>query len=111
MRAAQRRWLRRDDARGEGARARLPAGAARAAGGLDGHYPDLTAQPRRRALGRREEEELLALKKVRIERGSTSAELQFEAPEEPGEYTWSVLLVSDSYVGHDQRVEVRIVVQ
>ena len=58
-----------------------------------------------------EEEELLALKKVRIERGSTSAELQFEAPEEPGEYTWSVLLVSDSYVGHDQRVEVRIVVQ
>ena len=28
----------------------------------------------------------------------------------PGEYVWSVLCVSDSYIGLDQRVEVRIVV-
>lgn len=58
-----------------------------------------------------EEDELLALKKVRLDRGSTSAELQFEAPEEPGEYTWTVILVSDSYVGLDVRVEVRVVVE
>ena len=58
-----------------------------------------------------EEEELIALKRVRLDRGRTTAELQFEAPEEAGEYVWSVLLVSDSYIGLDQRVEVRIVVE
>ena len=30
--------------------------------------------------------------------------------DEPGEYVWSVLCVSDSYIGLDQTVEVRIVV-
>ena len=58
-----------------------------------------------------EDEELLALKKVRLDRGSTTAELAFEAPDEPGEYVWSVMLVSDSYIGLDQTAEVRIVVQ
>ena len=57
-----------------------------------------------------EEDELLALKRVRLDRGATSAQLHFEAPDEPGEYVWSVLLVSDSYIGLDVRVEVRVVV-
>ena len=57
-----------------------------------------------------EEDELLALKRVRLDRGRTTCELQFAAPDEPGEYVWSVLCVSDSYIGLDQRVEVRIVV-
>lgn len=38
------------------------------------------------------------------------AELGFAAPEEPGQYVWSVMLVSDSYIGLDQTAEVRIVV-
>jgi activating signal cointegrator complex subunit 3 len=58
-----------------------------------------------------EEDELLALKRVRLDRGRTTAELSFEAPEEPGEHVWSVLLVSDSYIGLDVRSEVRIVVE
>ena len=57
-----------------------------------------------------EEDELLALKKLRFDRGATSAELLFEAPDEPGEYVWSVRLVSDSYIGLDQQAEVRVVV-
>ena len=47
---------------------------------------------------------------MRLDRGRTTCELQFAAPDEPGEYVWSVLCVSDSYIGLDQRVEVRIVV-
>lgn len=58
-----------------------------------------------------EEDELIALKRVRIDRGRTTAELQFEAPDEPGEHTWDVMLVSDSYIGLDQRAEVRILVK
>ena len=36
------------------------------------------------------------------------AELGFAAPEEPGQYVWSVMLVSDSYIGLDQTAELRI---
>jgi activating signal cointegrator complex subunit 3 len=57
-----------------------------------------------------EEDELLALKRVRIERGSTSTDLLFSAPDEPGEYVWAVHLVSDSYIGLDRAAEVRITV-
>jgi len=58
-----------------------------------------------------EDDELLALKRVRIEHGGSSTDLAFEAPDEPGEYVWTVFLVSDSYIGLDQRVEVRVVVK
>ena len=58
-----------------------------------------------------EEDELIALKRVRIDRGSNTAELTFDAPDEPGEYVWSILLVSDTYIGLDQEAQVRIQVR
>ena len=57
-----------------------------------------------------EEDELLALKRVRLDGGRTQAELAFVAPDEPGEYVWSIQLVSDSYIGPRQMSEVRVVV-
>ncbi|KAL1514923.1 hypothetical protein AB1Y20_004002 [Prymnesium parvum] len=50
-----------------------------------------------------EGEELYALKRVHLERGSKKASLAFVAPDEPGEYTLDIFLVSDSYIGLDQR--------
>ena len=52
--------------------------------------------------------ELLALKRVRFDCGRMQTELQFAAPDEPGEYVWKVMLISDSYIGLDQEVEIRI---
>jgi len=60
------------------------------------------------ALG--EEDELHALRRVHFERGSMSTELQFSVPDEPGEYTFDVHLVSDSYIGLDQQLSVAVVV-
>jgi activating signal cointegrator complex subunit 3 len=57
-----------------------------------------------------EEEELFALKRIHFDKGVTAAELHFAAPDQPGEYAYSVFLVSDSYIGLDQEAEVRIVV-
>ena len=57
-----------------------------------------------------EAEELFALKRVHLGRGRLSSELQFAAPDEPGEYLYRVMLVSDSYIGLDQEIEVRVVV-
>jgi len=58
-----------------------------------------------------EEEELIALKRVHLDRSQVQAELSFAAPEEPGEYYWTVHLVSDSYLGLDQTAEVCVVVE
>ncbi len=49
------------------------------------------------------EDELLALKRVQLHRGSTRTELQFIAPDEAGELAYEVFLISDSYIGLDQR--------
>jgi len=56
------------------------------------------------------EDELLALKRVHLDRGSTTTTLQYLAPEDPGEYEFDVYLISDSYIGLDQRHTVRIIV-
>lgn len=39
-----------------------------------------------------------------------STELQFSVPDEPGEYTFDVHLVSDSYIGLDQQLSVAVFV-
>jgi len=57
-----------------------------------------------------EDEELFALKRVHIDRGVATAALHFAAPEEPGEYEYTVFLVSDSYIGLDQEVDVCVTV-
>jgi len=54
-------------------------------------------------------DELLALKRMSVGR-DTKAELQVLAPEEPGSYEFTLYLVSDSYIGFDQQVPVRVVV-
>jgi len=36
--------------------------------------------------------------------------LMFQAPPKPGKYCWSLLIVSDSYLGVDQKVDVNFVV-
>jgi len=41
-------------------------------------------------------------------RGVFKTDLQFMAPEEPGEYEFDVYLVSDSYIGLDQQHRVRV---
>ena len=54
------------------------------------------------------EDELLALKRVQLHRGTTRAELQFIAPEEAGQLDYEVYLISDSYIGLDQQHGVRM---
>ena len=54
------------------------------------------------------EDELLALKRVQLHRGTTRAELQFIAPEEAGHLDYEVYLISDSYIGLDQQHGVRM---
>ena len=53
-------------------------------------------------------DELHALKRINLTQGVVRAELQFLAPDEPGEYVYTVYLVSDSYIGLDQQLEVRV---
>ena len=55
-----------------------------------------------------EEDELFALKRITLDRGHLTAELQFAAAEEPGEHVYAVRLVSDSYIGLDLEGEVRV---
>jgi len=63
-----------------------------------------------------EADELFGLKRLSLpKRGGSGAppfktELQFVAPDEPGEYEYDVFLVSDSYIGLDQQHKVRITV-
>jgi len=59
-----------------------------------------------------EEDELFALKRISLPKngGVFKTELQFLAPDEPGEYEYDVHLVSDSYIGLDQQQKVRVVV-
>lgn len=54
--------------------------------------------------------ELLALKRVAIGR-STRVELQLVAPAEPGEYVFTLYLVSDCYIGFDQQRDVPVIVR
>ena len=55
-----------------------------------------------------EADELFALKRIHLARGATATELQFCAPDEPGDYTYELFLVSDTYIGLDQRHEVSV---
>eukprot|EP00966_Prymnesium_polylepis_P185134 4290978-Prymnesium_polylepis.2 len=55
-----------------------------------------------------EADELFALKRVHLERGATSTSLSFAAPDEPGEYSFDIYLVSDSYIGLDQKHTVHV---
>lgn len=55
-----------------------------------------------------EGDELHALKRVHLDRGSTSTSLSFLAPEEPGTYHFEIYLISDSYIGLDQRHKISI---
>lgn len=55
-----------------------------------------------------EGDELFALKRVNLERGSIRTSLSFVAPEEPGEYRFEIYLISDSYIGLDQVHTVKI---
>ena len=57
-----------------------------------------------------EEEELFALKRVRTSRGTSTAELKFTAPDEAGTYSFDLFLVSDTYIGLDQRATVQVTV-
>ena len=57
-------------------------------------------------------DELLALKRVAVLRvGTMTTTLAFLAPLDPGAYTFSVHLVSDTYVGVDQECAVAVTVQ
>ena len=62
-----------------------------------------------------EGDELFALKRINLPSGSGSGPLKTElmmcAPEEPGVHECAVLLVSDSYIGLDQQVTVRVEVR
>ena len=58
-----------------------------------------------------EGEELFALKRIHLERGKLTSVLAFAAPDEPGEYTYELRLVSDSYVGLDLEAHVKVVVE
>jgi len=51
-----------------------------------------------------DDEEIIALKRVHPRAGQTMrAELRFSAPDEAGACVWHVYLVSDAYIGLDQR--------
>ena len=62
-----------------------------------------------------EGDELFALKRINLPSGGGSGPLKTElmmcAPEEPGVHECAVLLVSDSYIGLDQQVTVRVEVR
>ena len=55
-----------------------------------------------------EADELFALKRIHLDRGALTSELHFAAPDEPGEYLYSVRLVSDSYIGLEGAVQVTV---
>jgi len=54
-------------------------------------------------VGMEEADELFALKRITIRGSVNTHDLNFEAPLEPGEYTYNVYLMSDSYIGLDQQ--------
>jgi activating signal cointegrator complex subunit 3 len=55
--------------------------------------------------------ELLALKRVSVGSESRAVVLQLVAPAERGEYEYTLLLISDCYVGFDQQIAVRVIVE
>lgn len=62
-------------------------------------------------LGRKDpsSDELVALKRVFV-KGSNTHDLAFDLPENPGEHSFVVYLISDSYIGLDQQYEFNITV-
>mmetsp|Transcript_16138 Transcript_16138/g.17948 ORF Transcript_16138/g.17948 Transcript_16138/m.17948 type:complete len:210 (-) Transcript_16138:40-669(-) len=61
-------------------------------------------------LGDTEDGELLALKRVAMQ-GNSRTSVIFDAPEDPGEYTYQVYFLSDSYIGLDQQYPIKFVVK
>ncbi len=52
---------------------------------------------------------MFALKRVAL-RSTQTFSLKFEAPQEPGEYTYQVFLMSDGYLGLDQQFDFQVTV-
>lgn len=56
-------------------------------------------------LGEVDSGELLALKRLGLVRGRTRTSLSFSSPEEACRQIYSIYLISDSYLGLDQQIE------
>jgi hypothetical protein len=59
-------------------------------------------------VGHKETDELMALKRISLRRQATSSSLSFLAPEDPGQATLTVYLISDCYVGLDVEQDVDV---
>ncbi len=59
-------------------------------------------------LGDRETRELVALKRLGNIRREMTANLVFSTPRTPGRKIYSLYLLSDSYLGWDQRFDIRL---
>ena len=57
-------------------------------------------------IGDTKNNQLACIKRLTITK-STDVKLEFKAPEEPGEYTYSLYLMCDSYAGCDQEFELK----
>mmetsp|Transcript_35096 Transcript_35096/g.59437 ORF Transcript_35096/g.59437 Transcript_35096/m.59437 type:complete len:138 (+) Transcript_35096:591-1004(+) len=60
-------------------------------------------------VGREDIDELLALKRVMI-RDTTTCTVEFQVPQEPGNYTLQIYLISDTFCGVDRKREFQLVV-
>ncbi|KAL0213715.1 hypothetical protein P9112_005899 [Eukaryota sp. TZLM1-RC] len=61
-------------------------------------------------LGNRETNTVYAIKRVAFQE-SIDVELKFIAPSNKGHFNWSLFVVSDSYIGCDQEVDIGVVVE
>jgi activating signal cointegrator complex subunit 3 len=59
-------------------------------------------------LGEVDSRDLVAMKRVPYIRGASSAQLAFFTPESPGRVIYTFYLMSDSYLGLDQQMDVRL---
>ena len=63
-------------------------------------------------VGREDLDEVEALKRVKVNtRRKRTFKIDLEAPEASGEYEYSILLVSDTYLGLDQQYEFTVIVE
>ncbi|KAF4748748.1 hypothetical protein FOZ63_003262 [Perkinsus olseni] len=53
---------------------------------------------------------LVAIRRVTINKAQVKAKLQFRLPEKPGKYTYTLCLMSDSFMGADHEYEVEVAV-
>jgi activating signal cointegrator complex subunit 3 len=54
--------------------------------------------------------ELIALRRIRFQQQKTTTTLSFDAPDLPGDYCYTLYLMSDSYLGLDQQYDLKFTV-